>query len=281
MYAGGSGNTGGTAGGFNGGGKRYSYKGGGGASDVRIGTDSLYARIIVAGGGGSDGASTVKGGYGGGTAGGASPSGYGYGGQGGTQTAGGAGTNVGDNNIGSFGKGGIGAEVSSGFGGSGGGGWYGGSGTTPDSSGDDDRGGGGGSGYVYTSSTASSYPSGCLLNSSYYLTNAITVTGNTAFTSPTGASETGHTGNGYVRITVIKTGSGNTLVKIPSSLPAAYSSIEYLQFTGTQYIDTGATVDSNTGFDITFEVLNGQSSSPYYNLFGVRGNDASGGTGET
>ena len=84
-----------------------------------------------------------------------------------------------------------------------------------------------------------------------------------------------------VRITVIKTGSGNTLVKIPSSLPAAYSPIEYLQFTGTQYIDTGATVDSNTGFDITFEVLNGQSSSPYYNLFGVRGNDSSGGTGET
>ena len=161
------------------------------------------------------------------------------------------------------------------IGGAGGGGWYGGG------AGGAVSGGGGGSGYVYTSSTASNYPSGCLLNSSYYLTNAQTIAGNTSFTSPTGTSETGHTGNGYIRITVIKTSSGNTLVKIPQTLPSAYSPIEYLQFTGTQYIDTGAIVDSNTGFDITFEVLNGQSSSPYYNLFGVRGNDSSGGTGET
>ena len=80
---------------------------------------------------------------------------------------------------------------------------------------------------------------------------------------------------------VISEKTGNALVKIPQTLPSTYSPIEYLQFTGTQYIDTGAIVDSNTGFDITFEVLNGQSSSPYYNLFGVRGNDPSGGTSET
>lgn len=80
---------------------------------------------------------------------------------------------------------------------------------------------------------------------------------------------------------VISEKTGNALVKIPQTLPSTYSPIEYLQFTGTQYIDTGAIVDSNTGFDITFEVLNGQSSSPYYNLFGVCGNDSSGGTGET
>lgn len=79
---------------------------------------------------------------------------------------------------------------------------------------------------------------------------------------------------------VISEKTGNTLIKIPQTLPSTYSPIEYLQFTGTQYIDTGAIVDSNTGFDITFEVLNGQSSSPYYNLFGVRGNDSSGGTSE-
>ena len=216
--------------------------------------------------------------YGGGSSGGTTTQSFGNGGGGGTQTAGGAG---GSNNAGTFGQGGQGLSRSSGYGGAGGGGWYGGGGSYPDTSADDDRGGGGGSGYVYTSSTASNYPSGCLLNSSYYLTNAQTVAGNTAFTSPTGTSETGHTGNGYIRITAIKAGSGNTLVKIPSSLPSTYSPIEYLQFTGTQYIDTGAIVDSNTGFDITFEVLNGQSSSPYYNLFGVRGNDSSGGTSET
>lgn len=216
--------------------------------------------------------------YGGGTSGGTATENFGSGGWGGTQTAGGAG---GNSNAGTFGQGGTGLSYSNGYAGAGGGGWYGGGGSYPDTSGDDDRGGGGGSGYIYTSSTASNYPSGCLLNSSYYLTNAQTIAGNAAFTSPTGTSETGHTGNGYIRITVIKVNSGNTLVKIPSSLPSTYSPIKYLQFTGTQYIDTGAIVDSNTGFDITFEVLNGQSGSPYYNLFGVRGNDSSGGTGET
>ena len=61
----------------------------------------------------------------------------------------------------------------------------------------------GGSGYVYTSSTASNYPSGCLLNSSYYLNNAETKAGNTSFSSTSGGTETGHSGNGYARITVI------------------------------------------------------------------------------
>lgn len=51
VYAGGSGNMCGTSGGFNGGGSRSTYPGGGGASDIRIGADSLYARVIVAGGG--------------------------------------------------------------------------------------------------------------------------------------------------------------------------------------------------------------------------------------
>ena len=253
--------------------------GGGGASDVRVGQNSLYARIIVAGGGGGGGNagdSTLLsyGGSGGGTTGGTPSNQFD------NRTPGKGGTQTGITASGS-------SSISAGFGngaggtgdnlrGAGGGGWYGGT------MGDNSTGGGGGSGYVYTSSTASNYPSGCLLNSSYYLTDAQTIAGNTAFTSPAGTNETGHTGNGYIRITVIKAkSSGNTLVKIPQILPSTYSPIEYLQFTGTQYIDAGAIVDSNTGFDITFEPLNGQSSSPYYNLFGVRGNDASGGTGET
>ena len=78
----------------------------------------------------------------------------------------------------------------------GGGGWYGGGASV--------EGGGGGSGYVYTASTATNYPSGCLLNSSYYLTDAQTISGNIPFTSPSGSSETGHTGDGYCRITVIE-----------------------------------------------------------------------------
>lgn len=62
-------------------------------------------------------------------------------------------------------------------------------------------GGGGGSGFVWQGSNA---PSGYLLGSEYYLTDAQTIAGSSSFTSPTGTSETGHAGNGYVRITQLK-----------------------------------------------------------------------------
>lgn len=198
VYVGGAGNTGKTSGGFNGGGKRSTYNGGGGATDIRVGTDSLYARVIVAGGGGSDGASSKTGMYGGGESGGTATENYGSGGGGGTQTAGGAG---GSGNSGTFGQGGEGLYRSSGYAGAGGGGWYGGGGSYPDGSGDDDRGGGGGSGWVWTGANA---PTGFLLDSAHQLSNASTKAGNTSFTGPTGSSETGHTGDGYARITVLE-----------------------------------------------------------------------------
>lgn len=216
MYAGGAGNTGGTSGGFNGGGRRATYNGGGGASDIRLGTDSLYARVIVAGGGGSDGATAKAGGAGGGTSGQATvASSYGTNNGPGTATYSGSSTSTTASSqstatssstdiYGGFGFGGNGVLRSSGYGGGGGGGWYGGSGTYPDGSGDDDRGGSGGSGYVYTSSTASSYPSGCLLIASDYLESASTTIGTSSFLSPTGSSETGHSGDGYVRITIVE-----------------------------------------------------------------------------
>ena len=200
-----------TPGGFNGGGQRDRYRGGGGASDIRIGQNSLYARVAVAGGGGSDGATSKQGMYGGGTSGGTATQSYGTGGGGGTQTAGGAG---GSSNSGTFGQGGLGHYRSSGYGGAGGGGWYGGGGVYPDSSGDDDRGGGGGSGYVYTESTASNYPSGCLLDSRYYLTETSLIAGNQSFTDPDGSTVTGHAGDGYSRITVIEAES----LKPPTNL---------------------------------------------------------------
>lgn len=84
------------AGGYNGGGYRYGYKGGGGATDIRLksgtwnNSTSLLSRIIVAGGGGSDGATSKQGMYGGGTTGGSSTQNYtansNYCGKGGTQT---------------------------------------------------------------------------------------------------------------------------------------------------------------------------------------------------
>lgn len=216
IFAGGAGNTGGTNGGFNGGGKRNTYNGGGGASDVRIGSNSPYARVIVAGGGGSDGATSRGGGAGGGTSGqDTTATNYGTGGYAGTQTGnnGGSGWVVSSQSSNTssqsdcyagFSFGGNGVAANSGYGGAGGGGWYGGTGTIPDGSGDDDKGGGGGSGYIYTASTASNYPSGCLLASSMYLDSASTKTGTESFYSPSGSSETGHSGNGYVRITVIE-----------------------------------------------------------------------------
>ena len=250
IYVGGSGGNSSTnagsstvvQGGFNGGGSRYGYKGGGGASDVRLRTDSLYARVIVAGGGGSDGASYQTGGYGGGTSGGATTGGYGSGGGGASQTSGGTG---GNNNAGAFGVGGQGLYQSNGYGGAGGGGWYGGGGAYPDSSGDDDKGGGGGSGYVYSSSTSSTYPSGCLLKSSDKLTDALTTAGNSSFTGPTGSSETGHSGDGYIRITVLEAYSAPDP---PTTLNVSY---DYYGATVAWKASTGA-----TGYKVT---LNGKT----------------------
>lgn len=182
--------------------------GGGGSSDIRIGTDSLYARVIVAGGGGGGGEDNETGGYGGGETGGTSGSGTP-----GSQTA-------------PSGYFGIGGHTSY-DGGGGGGGWYGaypaGGQTTPatGSSVSDTSGSPGGSGYVYTSATASNYPSGCLLNSSYYLSAAKTIAGNTSFTSPTGSSETGHSGNGYCRITVIECKNTALYTRINNSMKKA------------------------------------------------------------
>ena len=56
---------------------------------------------------------------------------------------------------------------------------------------------------MYTTETVSYYPSGCLLNENYYLTEAQTIPGNAQFPSTTGTNETGHTDNGYIRITAL------------------------------------------------------------------------------
>lgn len=209
VSVGGAGSSSSTTAGFNGGGTGISSgRGGGGATDVRIGQNSLYSRVIVAGGGGGAGVTSAN----------ANPCGCGggeYGGDGyynnttgsyttgqnrsggsASQTAGGITWSTGTQAT--FGQGGNASGYSCG---GGGGGWYGGGGAYDNDSDSDGRWGGGGSGYVYTSSTAKNYPNGCLLNSTHYLTNAKTIAGNKSFKSPTGKNETGHTGNGFCRIT--------------------------------------------------------------------------------
>lgn len=187
---------------------------GGGATDIRLGSMSIYARIIVAGGGGSVGGSSKKGGAGGGTTGGSTTESYsGQGcsttacGQGGTQIAGGAGTTTSGytGTAGTFGFGGQGYRYGSstfGFGGGGGGGWYGGSGSVPDTSSDDDRGGGGGSGFILTKGNTS-VPSGYLVQSKlYYFTDIVLLDGTSSMPSPTSSTNTtGRSGDGYARIT--------------------------------------------------------------------------------
>lgn len=200
LYVGGQGSGSTSGAGWNGGGNGGSSHttGGGGGTDIRLKSNSLYARVIVAGGGGgieSCWGNGYNGGFGGGTSGGRGYSSVSNGyGTGGGPTGGGY--NVYSSNAyGSFGQAGNGSSISTCASG-GGGGWYGGGGAFGGNA-------GGGSGYVYTSSTTSQYPSGCLLNSNYYLTDASTIGGNTSFISPSGAAETGHTGNGYARITVV------------------------------------------------------------------------------
>lgn len=205
-------------GGFNGGGdgfnRYYNYytygQGGGGGTDIRIGSDSLYARVIVAGGGGgsaSKEAFLTK--YGGGESGGSPVAGYA-----GAQTSGGT-----QGNRGTFGQGGAAPTTRNNYNygpGGGGGGWYGGSAyntanDSPETLRDQN---GGGSGYVWTSATASSYPSGCLLNATDYLTDAKTYAGNTSFPAVSGGAETGHAGHGYVRITVIVIANGGANIPV-------------------------------------------------------------------
>lgn len=193
VYVGGSPRN--NLGGWNGGGSANSpAAGGGGATDISLycspnknewkSESHLYSRIIVAGGGGGASlfnSSGCKSGCGGGENGGGNN--YAVGG---TQNSG-YGFGYGEPNT---------LRHSSG----GGGGWYGGGAYS--NSGDWGPGGGGGSGFVYNSSTASSYPSGCKLDSAFYLTDFKTIVGNTKIPSPSGSgSEKGHSGNGYAKIT--------------------------------------------------------------------------------
>ena len=86
-------------------------------------------------------------------------------------------------------------------GGGGGGGWYGGGTGYSDSSTSYVNYSGGGSGFVNTSANASYRPSGY---TGLQLDSGTTTAGNTSHPSTSGGTETGHSGNGYARITVVE-----------------------------------------------------------------------------
>jgi len=85
--------------------------------------------------------------------------------------------------------------------GGGGGGWYGGGTGYSDTSTDYVNYSGGGSGFVNISANAASRPSGY---TGLQLDSGTTKDGSTSFESTSGGRETGHSGNGYARITVVE-----------------------------------------------------------------------------
>lgn len=84
--------------------------------------------------------------------------------------------------------------------GAGGGGWYGGGCSSSDSSTSQINSSGGGSGFVNIAANAGYRPSGY---TGLQLDSGSTKDGSTSFPSPSGGNETGHSGNGYARITVL------------------------------------------------------------------------------
>lgn len=196
VYVGGSGDSGGLAGGFNGGGSGINFNGGGGATDVRVEGNTLYHRIIVAGGGGSCGRGGDAGGYNAdivGVGGGLTGSGPSYG----TQTAAGS-TNSGFG----YGENARNTNNCGGIDGSGGGGWYGGS------AGDhgllcmQDSGGSGGSGFVYDGTNT--LPVGyAVTNHKVLYPLLLTGLSNKVPIYDETSTMTGNKGNGHAKITLV------------------------------------------------------------------------------
>ena len=205
-----------SGGGWNGGGdgdaSEYggnSRTGGGGSTDIRLSSGnwnnfaSLKTRIMVAGAGGGAGANGNPGDAGGlnGFAGDVWDAG-----KGGTQTSGGSGASgsFGTSSPGGFGYGGAGSSYACG----GGSGYYGGGGGARDKL--DGCGGGGSSfisGHTGCNAITSSSTSSNIVHtgqpnhySGYVFTNTVMKAGNEVMPSPTGGTETGHSGNGYCKI---------------------------------------------------------------------------------
>ena len=182
---------------------------GGGSTSIRIGKDSDYNRVIVAGGGGgASGCSYYRepGGFGGGLNGGNCSYLESHQSQGaGTQTGSTGGIGNGDDRHGDPGRFGSGATVNYKQGCDSGGGGGGNGDYNCCSS------GGGGSGWTFTDSSMRMWESGdksnalkFKLNERYYLTESVCIGGNEEFPRPDGnGTERGHRGNGYAKITLL------------------------------------------------------------------------------
>lgn len=266
-------------GGFNGGGDATKFSGslndpamsGGGATDIRLvggawnSSDSLLSRFIVAGGGGGGGMDGAAGGAGGGINGTASGS------SAGSQTTGfafGYGASATKNSTTNATYGGPGA----------GGGWYGGTISNL-------YGGGGGSGFVLTGTTATNAPAGYTVTDKYYLSNAETIAGNASLPTHDGTGLMyGNSGDGYVKITLLKTVSKNNYL---SELNTDYGTfdkefsageLEYNLHLGAydpQFKLTGKASDEKAkveGLDKIYKVKNGETKTINVTVTATAGN---------
>lgn len=221
-------------GGWNGGGSGYASdvsepgNGGGGATDVRLNGNAFNNRIIVAGGGGGGGEDAGDTyGNGGGL------SGVGYSGYDGSQTAPGAGGALG-----------IGGDTGFGDGGGGGGGYYGGGTLYQTSIGADTQGGGGGSGYIGG------------------VQNGNTIDGTLSMPNPSGGTMTGRSGNGFVRITYVSSGSAvaatttsNTICSGQNAALTASSVVSYTWLPAGNFPgSTQQTINVNPTSSVTYTV---------------------------
>lgn len=251
--------------GYNGGATSNRPEGyGGGASDIRIGSGTLYDRILVAGGGGGfGGRSDGLGGDGGGLTGNNGGNGYGGFGYGGTQSSGGAGGR--NASSGTFGKGGAAGGSNANGRAGGGGGWYGGGGggnDYPNYNDYDDAGAGGGSGYVFTST--SHKPSGYNVPSKYYMTDTSMDTGV-------------RSGNGYATVSYDIVGGGTETTLNYTGGPQTYTA----PTTGTYTFELWGAQGGNNGAKGQYvkDTVNLTQGQVVYVYVGGQGTTTSGGGG--
>lgn len=160
------------------------------------------------------------------------------------------------------------------LGGGGGGGWYGGGTAHSDDSVSYINYCGGGSGFVNTAANVSARPSGY---TGLQLDSGSTIAGSSSFESTNGGAETGHSGNGYARITRVADdysggGSGGSAsiewstqsgTWNPSSIPSAIDGVAYTcvspgtngstvircTFSGVSSITFGCISEGESGWD--------------------------------
>ena len=78
------------------------------------------------------------------------------------------------------------------------------------------------------------------------------------------------------KIDTTSASSWTETVKQDHNLPSEYSEVDYIESTGTEYIDTGYKPTANTGVDVTYQFT--ETATAQQRVFGVNGIDSTSGT---